>query len=383
METIDATKFMLVSKASGGECLQQIKEGRDGDKWDAYQSRSCNTEEINQQIQLIQSDGSYSFKTGDDNYMVMTGDSNWDDVRALWESDRSGKYWNGSVFVDQHGWFNIIGTGKNGGKTGVDALVNGPIKIQSGWKDYKRFHMEDADGWKGERLRAFTNADSGPSDEAQTFLHYALWKKCSDRQISLDDCTKTKLQDCSDTRNHNITDCPKEYCSKSENVSKEECRTICTTNRGLCDAAAQSYCNTEEGKSTDFCSCFGPFPESTIKTQLENKGYTVRRICNLSKCSTDGYKTRDMLEQACPSLQICIQGVETGQIGGSAAFKNVDFSCIQNSNTENSQNSQAPEDTSTEDDIDEKGDVDKSIPPLYFVIGGIVLLLVIIFFLIR
>jgi hypothetical protein len=405
MVNVDDTNFLLVSKASGGQCLEQVKQGRGSNEWDAYASKDCNTGNANQKIQLIEAGGDFSFKTGADNYMVVTGISPsahlvWgetygkgetsDDVRALWEGDRSGT--NGTM--QQHGWFKIYGTGKNTGKSGRDALINGPVKIGSSHFHWKRFHMEDVDNWKGERLRNFDNNDSGDSNIAQTFIHYGLLQKCNERGISFDDCTKGKLEDCSDTRNHNITVCPKEYCTKPENVSKPECRTICDTQNGLCDAAANDYCSTEPGKSTDFCSCFGPYPPSDIQRQLQANGHTLRRECNLAKCVEGGYKTQAMRQQTCSPLQICIQGIETGAVGGSSQFSNITINCNQSnapvpppSAANASSNTQAAEDAADddEDDEDDEDGNDKKggIPPIYFAIGGIVVFLLLLMFMFR
>ena len=375
-ENISDTKFLLVSKASGGQCLEQVKQGRGENDRDAYISKDCNTGNPNQKIQLVESNSDFSFKTGVDNYMVVTG---WvpnvgsagetsDDVRALWENDRSGINNN----MQQHGWFKIYGTGKNTGKSGRDALVKGPVKIGSSHFHWKRFHMEDVDNWKGERLRNYTNADTGASNDAQTFIHYGLLQKCKSRGIAFDDCTKTLLEDCTDVRNHNITQCPKDYCTKPENVSKPECKTTCTTNPGWCDRAASIYCDTDLGKSDEFCNCFGEYPKSRITEQLEANDFnTLRRECNLPKCitNTNSYKTNDM-KRTCPPLQFCIQGITAGDVAGDSTINNVNITCAPSSG-----NPPAPTAPAAPPAAATAATAALGIPPIYFAIGGIVVFL--------
>lgn len=394
MVAVSDTNFLLANKASGGECIQKIKNGRDSDTWDAFGSRGCNTEELHQKIELIESGGAFSLKTSDDNYFVVTGQApgsygnpngTSDDVRALWDSDRSGQ--NNSM--QQHGWFGIYGTGKNTGKTGRDALKNGPIKIGSTYFSSKRFHMEDANGFIGERLRNFDNNDSGASNDAQTFIHYGLLSECNKRDIPFVDCTKTKLEDCTDSRNSNITNCPKEYCKKPENVSKPECKTVCDTNPGMCDDAANNYCSVDANKTKEFCNCFGSYPPSDLQKALEGKGHTLRRICNLDSCvnNQSSYKTEAMKGQNCPSLQVCIQGVETGDIGGASNFSNVNFSCTQNSGSPPLPapvpHNAPPPPSSPPSSPPQASSVFDTIPTVYLITGGIVIFLILIMMMFR
>ena len=376
----DTREFYIRSKKTD-KCIEKVNSG--WSSWLAFGTKQCENKP-SQKITFIQrvaGSNDYSMKT-EDNYFVVTPKNLVDgqmpdDVRALWQNDLGGS--------GKHGYFNIKGIGKNSEKTGIDALVSGPVEIGSSHYTGQRFHVDD-EGW----IRNYTRGDA---DNSQYFINNELYSTCQQRGISFNDCTKSLLDDCKAPVNQNFITaekCPKEYCSQEKNVSKEECKQVCDTNPGLCDSPATAYCSKAENKDKEFCNCFGEFPETPTSKEAESQGFILRRECNLSSCVNNqkSYKTDDMKKRSCPSLQVCIQGIETGTIGGPSNFSNVNFTCNQNdplpAATPYNPNMTADEEESQqESETNKKEKSDSLISPLFVVIGVVVVIFAILIMILR
>lgn len=328
------TTIRFVNKKAD-ECIEQIRSDW---SWNSFESRPCD-ENNNKQALTINADE--TIKTnGDTNWMTITkwrdldfAGHNPDDVRA--SSDINGLSGSG-----RHGYFKFYN--KNGDPSGSDIVTKAPFKIGSSYYTGQRLHFEDTGGINAETLRNYNVENSGEGNDRQLFLNYNLYKQCKSRGISFDNCTKDNLNNCSLPENNNIFEvCPKEYCLKSSNVSKKECRNWCDTNKGACDQTATEFCKSNP--TDPFCNCFGEMPDSDYANKLKEKGIVLRRECNYSPCAIgNSYKTQTMISQVCSPITACITGIDIGSVGGSTEISNVQNSCTINETTSSNNNVNSP-----------------------------------------
>lgn len=115
-------------------------------------------------------------------------------------------------------------------------------------------------------------------------------------------------------------DIVREYCSKCENFLSPGCQIYCPVgdpnNRASwCDQAAEDFCSSIFGFDLPVCRCFN--------SPLLNQGPPAPPpVCFDPVCSTQGYKTRAMLDlPSCPTF--CQQVISCVDVGNCTIANNV------------------------------------------------------------
>jgi hypothetical protein len=310
------------------ECIEHVRT-HNGDQWawNAFETRPCDPNKDTQSFV-------FHGNTNDIKAHGLGGVNEWvtitraNNLEGNKPTDVRSGDWNTSLASRKFRYYTHTGD-----PTDNTIINRGPFKIGSESHREYRLHLEDSNGIPAEIVRHFENQSSGEGNDRQLFLNYNLWKICVDRGINFEDCTKENIENCSLPQNQGIfQNCPKEYCSKEENISKSECRTWCNTNPGACDETAVEFC--KKNPDDPFCACFGEMPNSEYANRLKEKGIVLRRECNYAPCAIgNSYKTRAMLSQTCSPITACITGIDIGSIGGNADIKDVTNNCSITQNT--------------------------------------------------
>lgn len=352
--------YQFVTNMQDNECLQMSEPW----KQDGISTYPCEDGNWNQQFDIsggkVVRDrwGNSIVASRNDDFQKTWAhqgpNSGFDYIRKVPEGDRD------SYHKDPN---NFVFTAYDG-KTGEDALNSGPFHWQYNepafdFKGISKPNVKSAELIdNGETLRLFGGKKEG--DDRQLFLNKELWVKCKDRGITFKDCTASKLKDCGDSRNHkDIKTCPVEYCSKKDpawqnysksggsewrwgdmfmNFLKDECTDIIMddANRAKFNSIGDEMCSysANQNGGNERCNCFGEFKSETYdKIKKANPGIVFTNICQNDKCinSSKAYRTPSMKNTSCPSQNVCVQGINTGNIEGGNSLKNVNFVCNQDS----------------------------------------------------
>lgn len=294
--------MVIFVNANERKCIEKVSDNAK----DSFQLRSCWLDNEAQKA-VYNADGSINFGsksmviTKTDNIDVVWNEPN--EVRAMNSNDRSG--------FGKDGYFDIEGVS---GKTGLDAINHGLFKIKN--KYYSGTRLDQNNG-------IVTNKDASTS-KSQNWIALDLLVKCDARGIPIEQCSADALKDCSNFgQNASFEECPEKFCEK--NVSSSQCQNWCSLNPGRCDAKMKEYCSTHS--SEEICGCYDTSKYMEIKTAMEKANGTFKIGC-LESCSRPGvFKPLEAINTQCPPQTLCVQGINTGSIGGKAEIANVTFSC--------------------------------------------------------
>lgn len=343
------SNVLITNKLDGERCITQNGGDNDWNTWDGYKFLACDRNNKNQQLSFNDQGGHFQIQTNGAEMFITR--QNLDcctaapfDIRHSFAGDsnnnRDGK-------SDQ---FIIQGVGKNHGKSGLDAVKNGPFIFGSNY--YQSYKVD----FEGDTLRNF---DSNANKESQKWIQYDLYKKCQERGIPFDSCIASDLDNCNYQINKdNYSVCPKEYCQNPGNVNKTECVNWCNQNPGACDDAMIKYCKANP-KDTDRCGCINTEKYEKLREKLAAQGTTLIPSCHIKECvNANAYKPQTLKDQRCPDQQICLQGIDLQALGTSQTeLKDVNFECnISSEKTETVKNTTKNKKLEKEDDEEEEED---------------------------
>jgi hypothetical protein len=130
----------------------------------------------------------------------------------------------------------------------------------------------------------------------------------------------------------NLLESIKTYCTTGDNITSTFCQQK-DLKETWTDEAVKAYCSRNPG-NTDFCGCFNISPSYlALMKEVERTGTTLIPWCNYTACASNpnAYKPTTADNGNCPAVNVCLQSVQIGSVGGESAFKNVNFTCDQKS----------------------------------------------------
>ncbi len=139
-------------------------------------------------------------------------------------------------------------------------------------------------------------------------------------------------------RSTEVNNAIQEYCAKDSNITSTYCQNYCQNvdDAGKwCDLKMEDYCNNHD-TDKDICGCYNLSFYEKIISALDKVGQTIIPWCNIKQCAGNSSAYKPSISKKsvdCPSQQICLQGIDLANIGGSADLKNITFNCA-NTNTD-------------------------------------------------
>lgn len=319
------SSVLFENKKKQGQCLTQHADDNNW-TWDGYRTKNCDVNYDHQKINLTDK--------GSDEYQVMTRSAemfisrqhlNWYDqpydVRHSNATENNNKSHKSNRFI-------IQGVGKNIDKKGLEAVQNGPFTIGSA--TYFNYKLDADDKRESDMPEGVVrNFELDANKDSQKWIDHSLYNKCKERGISFDDCVATDLNNCTYDFNKDIfSACPRDYCSKVENVAKSECKSWCVENPGACDDTVIKYCAANP-TDTEYCGCINIQKYDPLMKELSKKGTTMLPQCHIDQCvKASAYKTQSLKNTQCPTQQLCLQGVDVSALGASTTeLSDFNFDC--------------------------------------------------------
>ena len=371
--------FVLYNKATG-KCMRK-KDDVHNYTWDAFNVVDCNIWDDNQKTNIeYNSDNTVNFKYGKDTLDI----TRENDTDAAWSKGLDVRAREDDLSINGRSPnFLLKGIYTNNKTNSRDVTEYGPFYINNTY--YNGRHL-DVDGGVVKNIEIDTNKDS------QKWINYNLFSKCKDIGISFEQCNKDVFNDCSVPGNKNIFNtCPLQYCQNPDNVNNQECKNYCSANPGQCDSSMTTFCLRSENKDKPECGCINlPDKYKDISQIMYNNGLTFKIGCNVQQCVSNplAYKPIN-LDKNCPNQVVCLQGIDTGNVGSNIELSNITFKCDINksdstknlvnnySSDYSTKNSINNSDYSTKNSINDYG-LNKLQNNQYLYIGGILFFVIIV-----